>query len=143
MHVPAMLSWPARIHGGARCGEMAMSMDILPTVGRAIGASAPGVDGSDILDVAAQGAKSPHDAIFWSQSGQLAVRRGAWKLVIGGKPFDRSGDGAKPLTGDDAMFLSNLAVDPGETQNLRHLHPNLVDELSTLVSRWQAALRPR
>jgi arylsulfatase A-like enzyme len=142
MHVPALMSWPARIPGGARSGEVAMSMDILPTVCRAIGASAPGLDGSDILDAAAEGAQSPHEAIFWSQGGQLAVRRGAWKLVIGGKPFDRSPDGAKSLAGDDAIFLSNLASDPGETQNLRHLHPNLVDELSTLVSRWQAALRP-
>jgi arylsulfatase A-like enzyme len=141
MHVPAMMSWPACIPGGARSGEVAMSMDILPTVGRAIGAKAPGVDGSDILDVAAKGAKSPHEAIFWSQGGQLAVRRGEWKLVMGGKPFDRSPDGVKPLTGDDAVFLSNLASDPGETRNLRRLHPKLVDELSTLISRWQAALR--
>jgi arylsulfatase A-like enzyme len=141
MHVPAMMSWPARIPGGARIGEVAMSMDILPTVGRAIGATVPGVDGSDILAVAAKGARSPHEAIFWSQGGQLAVRRGEWKLVIGGKPFDRSPDGAKPLIGEDAIFLSNLASDPGETKNLRRLHPNLVDELSTLVSCWQAAIR--
>jgi arylsulfatase A-like enzyme len=140
LHVPGLMSWPARIRGGVRNGEVVMSMDILPTVCRAIGATAAGVDGSDILDVASGSARSPHEAIFWSQGGQLGVRRGEWKLVIGGKTFDRSPDGAKPLSGEDAVFLSNLDRDPGETKNLRRMHPNLVDELSTLASRWQATL---
>jgi len=52
--------------------------------------------------------------------------------------FDRDADGAKPLSGDDQMFLSNLDIDPGETKNLRRLHPGLVDELATLASRWQS-----
>lgn len=143
MHVPALMNWPARLRGGTRCRELVMSMDILPTVCRAIGATAAGVDGSDILDVAASGAKSPHQAVFWSQGGQLAVRRGEWKLVIGGKLFDRSAEGAKTLTGDDAMFLSNLDIDPGETKNLRRVHPGLVDELATLASRWQNELPQR
>lgn len=143
MHVPAVMSWPARIPGGARVRELVMSMDILPTVCRAIGATSEGVDGSDILDVARSGAKSPHQAVFWNQGGQLAVRRGEWKLVIEGKLFDRSADGAKALTGEDAMFLSNVEHDPGETRNLRRLHPGLVDELATLASRWQAELVKR
>lgn len=138
MHVPALMSWPARLAGGKRCREVAMSMDILPTVCRVLGATVDGTDGRDILDVASGEAKSPHRAIFWNQGGQLAVRRGEWKLVIGGKLFDRDADGAKPLSGDDQMFLSNLDIDPGETKNLRRLHPGLVDELATLASRWQS-----
>jgi hypothetical protein len=62
MYVPAMMSWLARIPGGARSGEVGMSMDILPTVSRAIGATVPGVDDSEILDVATEGAKSPHES---------------------------------------------------------------------------------
>jgi arylsulfatase A-like enzyme len=143
MHVPALMNWPARLRGGVRSRKVVMSMDILPTVCRAIGATASDMDGRDIMDVAAGGAGSPHQAIFWTQGGQLAVRRGEWKLVMGGKVFDRSPDGAKPLPGDDEIFLSNLESDPGETKNLRRLHPNLVDELSTLASRWQAALGRR
>ncbi|MEN6607077.1 MAG: sulfatase-like hydrolase/transferase [Bryobacteraceae bacterium] len=140
MHVPAVMSWPARFRGGVRTGEVVMSMDILPTVCRAIGATASGMDGSDILDVAVGTAKSPHEAIYWNQGGQLAVRKGRWKLVINGRTFDRSPEGSNPLPGDDAMFLSNLESDPQETKNLRRLHPNLADELATLAARWKESL---
>ena len=45
--------------------------------------------------MATEGAKSHHDAIFWSSGGQLAVRRGNWKLVKDGKVFDGTPDGNK------------------------------------------------
>jgi len=64
-----------------------MSMDILPTMCKAAGASLPDgytVDGSDILAVATSQAKSPHPDLFWAQNGQLATRRGKWKLVLTG-----------------------------------------------------------
>ena len=137
MHVPGMISWPARIPKGQVVKEIAMSMDILPTICKAVGADASGVDGSDILAVAASGAPSPHKAIFWDQNQQLAVRRGKWKLVIGGKTYDGTPEGRKALTGEDALFLSDLEIDPGETTNRRHEHPKLVDELSTLARKWQ------
>jgi len=54
-----------------------MSMDILPTICRATGATRPpGVNGSDILDTIVSGAPSPHKSLYWSQSGQLATHRG-------------------------------------------------------------------
>jgi hypothetical protein len=35
------------------------------------------------------------------------------------------------------VFLSDLEKDPGEAANLRHQHPELVDELQTLVHGWR------
>ncbi len=140
-HVPACVSWPARIPKGGAIKELAMSMDILPTICNAAGAAIPaGVDGSDILPVAASGAKSPHDALYWFQAGQLAIRRGKWKLVINGRLYDRRPDGAQPLKGEDAIWLSDLETDPGETKNLRRVHPNVVDELQTMAEKWRATL---
>jgi arylsulfatase A-like enzyme len=98
------------------------------------------IDGRDVLPVAVSGAKSPHDAVFWAEAGQLAVRRGEWKLVMNGVVWDGTESGSKPLAGEDALFLSNLEEDPGETRNLRHQHPGLVDELATLAHRWRGAL---
>ena len=143
MHVPGMVSWPTAIPAGQKIDELVMSMDILPTVCAAAGAAPPTgyqVDGRDILPVAAARGKSPHEAIFWASSGQTAVRRGKWKLVRDGRTYDRSPEGAKPLTGEDAVFLSDLEADPGETRNLRRAYPNLVDELSTLIDKWSATL---
>ncbi|HWD00765.1 MAG TPA: sulfatase-like hydrolase/transferase [Candidatus Sulfopaludibacter sp.] len=142
MHVPGFVSWPARIRRGAWTDQMAMSMDILPTICRATGAALPDrVDGSDILNTLLNGAPSPHKSLYWSQGGQLATRRGNWKLVVNGKLYDRSPDGAKPLTGDDAVWLSNLDDDPGETRNLRRANATLVDELMTDLYRWRDGLR--
>jgi len=88
------------------------------------------------LPLVLENAKSRHDAIFWSSGGQLAVRRGNWKLVKDGKTFDGTPDGNKALTGDDALFLSNVDEDPGESVNLRHRFPQVADELSTMMMKW-------
>ena len=45
-----------------------------------------------------------------------------------------------PLTGEDAVWLSNLDEDPGESRNLRKLHPNVADELATLAAKWMVTL---
>ncbi|MGD0771571.1 MAG: sulfatase-like hydrolase/transferase [Candidatus Solibacter sp.] len=142
MHVPSFVSWPARIRRGAWTDQLAMSMDILPTICRATGAAVPPrVDGSDILDTLVDGAPSPHKSLYWSQGGQLATRRGPWKLVVNGRLYDRRANGDKPLEGEDSVWLSNLDDDPGETRNLRRVHANLVDELLTDLYRWRDALR--
>jgi arylsulfatase A-like enzyme len=141
MHVPGLVSWPARIRRGGWTDELAMSMDILPSICRATGASVPPrVNGSDILDTIVNGEPSPHKSLYWSQGVQLATRRGPWKLVVNGRLFDRRADD-KPLEGEDAIWLSNLDEDPGETRNLRRQHASLVDELLTDLYRWRDGLR--
>jgi len=144
MHMPMIVSWPAVIHGGQVVREVGSHLDILPTICGAAGAAPPPdrtMDGFDALPLATTGAKSRHEAIYWSSGGQLAVRRGAWKLVKDGKTFDGSPDGNKPLTGDDALFLSNLEEDPGEKVNLRHRFPQVADELATAMAQWAADVK--
>jgi arylsulfatase A-like enzyme len=117
--------------------EIGCHVDLHPTIAKVTGSSLPAgrkLDGFDMLPLATSKAKSAHDAIFWSQSGQLAVRRGKWKLVKDGREYD--GLSNEPLKGDDALFLSNLEDDPGERRNRRHDEPALTDELSTLAHRW-------
>lgn len=139
MHVPAIMNWPARIQPRQVIREVGCTIDILPTFCRAAGAPVPQdrtIDGRDALPMAADKAKTPHDALFWSSGGQNAVRRANWKLVMNGFNADGTEDGRKKLTGDDAMFLSDLDQDRSETKNLRRLHPNVVDELATLQRQW-------
>jgi arylsulfatase A-like enzyme len=140
MHVPGIMSWPARIPSGTTIDQVAMTMDILPTACAAAGAALPAnhrIDGHDVLPVAAAGARTPHEVIFWDNNGQLAARKGKWKLVLNGNPYGRSPEERKPLTGEDAVFLSDLSTDPGETKNLRRLHPNVVDELTGRIHSWK------
>jgi len=140
MHVPALMSWPGVIPKEQTIEELAMTADILPAICHAAGVNVPQdrtIDGRDILPVAASRSRSPHGAIFWANGGQSAVRRGKWKLVINGITYDRTPDGRKPLQGEDALFLSDLEKDPGESHNLRRQNPQLVDELATIAQKWR------
>jgi arylsulfatase A-like enzyme len=139
MHVPMIQHWPGVIPKGKVVPQIGSHLDILPTICKAAGVALPTdrvYDGADALPLSVSGAPSPHEAIFWSQGGQLAVRRGAWKLVKNGRLYDGTPTGNQPLAGDDAVFLSNLEQDPGETTNQRHRFPEKVDELDTLIGRW-------
>jgi arylsulfatase A-like enzyme len=139
MHPPMIMNWPGVIPGGQIVDEVGCHIDLLPTFCKAAGVPVPSdriIDGHDALPMATAKAKSPHEAIYWASSNQLAVRKGDWKLVKDGIVFDGTPAGSKPLTGDDALFLSNLREDPGESRNLRHENAALLDELQTEASKW-------
>lgn len=140
MHVPGIVSWPGVVPKGQTLDELVMTADILPTAAQIAGAPLPQdriIDGRDMLSVAASRAKSPHPEIFWANGNQLAVRRGKWKLVIDGIEYGRTPESKKPLTGEDALFLSDLEKDPGEKTNLRRQYPTIVDELATIAHNWR------
>lgn len=141
IHVPGFLHWPARFGPQGKLLEgFAQSMDILPTALAAAGIPKPeGMDGASLLPLIEQG-HAAHQALYWHQNGQTAIRQGKWKLVLNGRLHDRRPDGGQPLKGDDAVWLSNLEEDPGESRNLRKQHPNVADELATLAAKWMATL---
>ncbi len=144
MHVPMIMSRPGVIPKGRVLKELGSHLDLLPTICHAAGRDLPAdrtYDGFDALPLATSEAKSRHEAIFWSSGGQLAVRRGDWKLVKNGKTFDGTPQGNRALEGDDALFLSNVAEDPGESKNLRHQYPNVLDELQTVAEEWLASVK--
>jgi arylsulfatase A-like enzyme len=144
MHVPMLMNWPGVIPKGQVLQQVGNHVGLLPTICMVAGVPVPGdrtMDGRDALPMAVSGTSSKHDAIFWSSAGQLAVRRESWKLVKDGKIFDGTPEGAKSLEGDDALFLSNVDEDPGESKNLRHQNPALVDELLTRANKWLADVR--
>jgi arylsulfatase A-like enzyme len=83
---PAIFRWPGRIPAGAVCREPAMTIDVLPTVAKLIGADLPKdlvLDGRDVWPLITNqpGAKSPHEALYFYWNRELqAVRSGKWKL---------------------------------------------------------------
>lgn len=145
MHVPGLMHWPGKIPAGKTVREIVMTADIFPTACRLAGVPLPNrtLDGRDVWAVATEGARSPHEYVAWAEGPQLAIRRGAWKLVLNGVTHDGTPDGNKPLQGEDAVFLSNVEEDPGESHNLRHQHPEITDELQTLVHQWRQDVEKR
>ncbi len=141
MHVPALVNWPGRVPSGRSLDQVLMSADILPTICQLTGAKLPEdrtIDGRNIWPVLTQGASSPHEFVAWSMGPQLAIRKGRWKLVVNGIVHDGTPAGEKPLQGDDSIFLSDVVQDAGESRNLRHQHPEIVDELQTLLQKWRS-----
>lgn len=146
MHVPSFIHWSGRIKPGTRVKELGQSMDILPTLCAATGWRTPqDLDGLNVLPMLTDGAPTPHKELLWQTGGpkepQLAVRRGKWKLVVNGRTHEGRDDGSQPLIGEDALWLSDLEADPGESRNLRRENPKLVDELSTLATKWSESLK--
>jgi len=146
MHVPALVNWPGHIPAGQINQQILMTADIFPTVCHLAGAPIPAdrtIDGRDVWPVLTAGASSPHEYVAWAEGPQLAIRQGKWKLVLNGVTHDGTPEGNKPLTGDDAVFLSNVVDDPGESRNLRHQFPEVTDQLQTLVQSWRQSVETK
>jgi arylsulfatase A-like enzyme len=83
------------------------------------------------LPMATSQARSPHQALYWDSTGQLAVRRGQWKLVLNGTIMGET------VAGDDTVFLSNLDADIGERRNMRHEHADMAAQLQRQIEMWR------
>jgi arylsulfatase A len=149
---PTVLWWPGRIPAGTVCKEPAMTIDILPTVARLIGAKLPEhkIDGLDIWPLMAgePDAKSPHEALYFYWGKELhAVRWGKWKLhfphsyrTLNGR---KGGTGGLPVNYDTAQIglsLFDLEKDAGETTDVKDQHPDVVEKMQALADQMRKDL---
>jgi arylsulfatase len=140
---PFIARWPGKIPAGSVCRETAMTIDILPTVAKIIGAELPKrkIDGKDIgpLLRGEKGARCPHEAyFFYYQVNQLqAVRSGKWKLVLphtyrtmqGQEPGKDGKPGRYRQVKLDRPELYDLDADVGEAKNVADAHSDVVKKL--------------
>ncbi len=135
IRLPCMVSWPGRIPQNAVRGQVAASIDWLPTIAEYCGVPLPGrtIDGRSIVSIIESGeAPSPHEVLHWETGKHWAVREGDWKLVHNGPATEQNGRQV-PRVED---FLSNLAQDVTETENLADAHPAIVERLTRLHGEW-------
>lgn len=138
---PCVMRWPGHIPPGTVCHEPAMTIDLLPTLAKLIGAQAPSdriIDGLDIWPLISgePGAKSPHEAFYfyWGQELQ-AIRSGRWKLHFPHAyrslpgPGGHGGIPAKYVQKRVELALFDLESDVGETKNVASEHPEIVEQL--------------
>ena len=83
--------------------------------------------------------KPLHEAIVnHSVSGVFAIRRGEWKLIQGLVSGGFSSPRVEEPEPDGPVGqLYNLADDPGETENLYLDRPEIVEQLSVLLTEYQ------
>ena len=138
--VPAIIKWPGHIPAGSTCSEMALSMDLHPTLAQIAGAElkpAMPLDGKNILHLltAKEGATTPHEYFFFVHN---AVRSGDWKYhkkeLFKVKATKRDTKGPT---------LYNLKDDIGESRNVIADHPEIAERLSkALQTHIQKTPRP-
>ena len=154
IRVPTVMWGPGHIPAGTETGEIASTMDLLPTFIAMAGAEPPAdrtLDGRDIssLMLGEPGATSPHEAFYYYRETHLdAVRSGPWKLVFPRPGRDESewllsrggaflGELLEPVT---ELELYNLVTDIGEQHNVAPQHPEVVERLTALADRARQEL---
>jgi arylsulfatase A-like enzyme len=126
VRVPLIVRDP-RFSGGRVVAEPVSTLDLLPTLLAAAGGEpdpASALDGSDLAARLRGDAPTATPWLAWRSGSCSALRRGALKLV-------RSGD---------STWLFDLAVDPGEEQDLAGERDDDVRALSTELERWSTGL---
>jgi len=133
--VPAIMRWPGHIPEGSTCTEMALSMDLLPTIAQFCGAPLPDVelDGVSIANLllGQKGSITPHQYFFY---GHNAVRSGDWKYHQ--EEIFKVTQTARERGGPT---LYNLAEDIGESKNVIGEHPEVAERLRKALEEFVAA----
>jgi arylsulfatase len=150
------MRWPGKIPAGQKNDQMAMTIDLLPTIAGRIGAAPPALptDGLDVWPLLAgkRGARNPHTSYwFYYEQNQLqAVTSGdgRWKLVLphryrslAGKP---GGIGGQPA--DYTQFtvkapeLYDLSKDREERFDVAAKNPQILNQLMVEAGKARAEL---
>jgi arylsulfatase A-like enzyme len=151
--VPAIAWWPGRIKPGTTA-EVALTMDLMPTMLELAGVSVPAghrLDGTSLAALLLEARPLPERTLFWGYTGRFAVRQGPWKLVVNqpageatkakGKGKNKAGGGAAAAAPATALF--HLGDDLGEKRDLATREPGRVREMETALAAWrQDVARP-
>ena len=128
--VPALMTWPGVVKPGD-VSETLAAIDIAPTFVRS--ASFDGTDASAVIQK-----RNPlaERTLCWEYDGQVAARKGRWKLLTSHREFLNG-----PLAESD--WLSDLSADPGETKNIAASHPDIVAALKTEIASWKRKIEQK
>lgn len=140
IRVPLIVRWPGRTPAGSMCDEPVLSVDFLPTICRAVGASPPAdriVDGRSLVPLLTGGAPLSREAIFWHfphYRGKDVVpysiiRAGDWKLI---KRYE-----------GQTYELFNLRKDIGEQDELAAQEAGIVEALNARLEKWLESVDAR
>jgi arylsulfatase A-like enzyme len=151
MRVPCIMRWPGKIPAASRCGEIAATIDVLPTLAEITGCDLPQnkIDGKSIWHLMRRlpAARTPHEAYYYYWGNALhAVRRGPWKLhfphpyrtLAAGPGSD--GSPSKYEQADCQQELYHLEMDLAESRDLASRFPDVVEELTAYADKIRAEL---
>lgn len=147
IRVPFVVSWPGHLPKDEIYDKPAIALDILPTALAAAGVDAKpesDLDGVNLLPyLKGESDRQPHEVLYWRSWGQMAVRKGDWKLVRYTAKMDDD-EFPYPASRKEVtpMRLYNLKRDIGESNDLSSREPEKFTELRALWDTWNAELGP-
>ncbi|MDG2126269.1 MAG: sulfatase [Verrucomicrobiales bacterium] len=142
MREPTVFSWPGKIKPGI-VHAMGSTLDLFPTAMALAGLPVPAgrtYDGNDLTPVIFGSGPSPRDEMFYYHGERVyAVRKGAYKAHFLTKT---SYTGQREPVIHNPPLLFNLDHDPSEKHNIASAHPEVVQQLTTLVGDHTASVTP-
>ncbi|TCC23653.1 sulfatase [Kribbella speibonae] len=139
IRIPMLWRWPDRLPAGRRTDALVSTMDLVPTLAAAAGATVEGSDGVDLLPVLTGDAEPAHENLHWDCGFQWAVRSGEWKLSwVADDANTRHLRDYEHAPMGEGWFLANLADDIGEQTNQLSAQPEIADRLRSLHADWRA-----
>ena len=147
VRTPFVARWPGKIPAGSVQTEPTMTIDLLPTVAKIVGADLPKlpIDGRDVgvpLRCESGGRRILDRTyrFYFAKNELQAVRRGKWKLILPHqyRIDDRPTAGKDGIPGkykfvDVGLELYDLETDVGESTNVANTNPEVVKRLMVEV----------
>ncbi len=139
--VPFLIRWPAGFESNVRIDRIAAHIDVVPTLLDAAGVAAGGFDGVSLLPLLTGESAAqdwPNRTIYIQNhrgdvpqlNRNVSARNQHWKLV---QPLGKATD---PFPPDATFELYDMSVDPGETNNLADMRPEIVAEMRKGYEEW-------
>lgn len=141
---PLIARWPGVIEANSETDELICLTDLMATCAAIVGTDVPDDAGQDSCNVLPnllneQPEKPIRQVIVHhSSNGVFSIRHNEWKLILetqgsGGWPPPR-GEGPKQGTPGQ---LYHIIDDPSETDNLWETHPAKIQELTSLLEKFE------
>jgi len=143
--VPFIVRWPNAVPAGVENDETICTTDLMATCAAIAGYNLKDNEGEDSYNLLpllmGEQMEKPlrEGTVHHSINGSFAIRKGDWKLNM----CPGSGGWSKPRPDDNEAIqglpriqLYNLKEDPSETKNLVETHPDKVEELKTLLTKY-------
>ena len=146
--VPGIARWPNRIKAGSVTHQLAMTLDIMPTLLDLASVTAPPgliLDGQSLAAVLLNGDTIDNRRLFWKYGDAVCMRDGHWKLIINGGDGRRQNPNKRQqrpaeASNDRRLALFDLAKDPTEAHNLASEHPQRVTRMQNDIPFWELAV---
>lgn len=127
---PLIARWPKKIAAGKVSDHLSVQFDLMATLSEITGAKALPNDGISFLPtlLGREKDQKKHAFLYFEfpeKTGQVAVRIGNWKGVKSNMRRDRNAP----------WELYNLAIDVNETTDVAVGHPELVNQMETIMKR--------